>query len=471
MQKALDQMNVQIHRAVTDLTGTTGLAIVRAIVAGERDPTRLATLRDPRCRKSETAIAEHLTGTWRDEHLFNLASALQLFDALTQMIASYETRLLEELAALAPPDRHDDPAPPHPNPTKRKAITGRGDEEARTILWRFSGVDLTRIDGLSVGGAQVILAEVGPDLAAFPSEKDFISWLRLCPRTPISGGKPLKKRRNALGANRVAAVLRMGAVSQRSKTALGAAFRRLAARTARWLSLPWRARWPSSSTACCATGRTMSTSARRPTNSNSRFDGSPDCTTPPRPSATRSPQCRLPRRRPRGKFQVSLMPPQPAAGARAKARTRSVRPRPVAKRVWASVEREPLDVVAEATLEAEHRDPEHVKHWVALVDGAETQLVLVEEAAAARGVDVTVILDIIHVVEYVWKAAHAFHPAGSLELACWAWTRVRRILEGRARTVAASMRGAATVAGLSPDARKPVDTSADYLRKYAPYLH
>ena len=116
----------------------------------------------------------------------------------------------------------------------------------------------------------------------------------------------------------------------------------------------------------------------------------------------------------------------------------SVRPRPVAKRVWASVEREPLDVVAEATLEAEHRDPEHVKHWVALVDGAETQLALVEEAAAARGVDVTVILDIIHVVEYVWKAAHAFHPAGSLELACWAWTRVRRILEGRARTVAAS---------------------------------
>ena len=143
----------------------------------------------------------------------------------------------------------------------------------------------------------------------------------------------------------------------------------------------------------------------------------------------------------------------------------------VAKRVWASVEREPVDVVAEATLEAERRDPEHGKHWVALVDGAETQLALVEEAAAARGVDVTVILDIIHVVEYVWKAAHAFHPAGSPELACWAWTRVGRILEGRARTVAASMRGAATVAGLSPDARKPVDTCADYLRKYAPYLH
>ena len=94
-------------------------------------------------------------------------------------------------------------------------------------------------------------------------------------------------------------------------------------------------------------------------------------------------------------FLQSLMPPQPAAGAKAraraaKARTRSVRPRPVAKRVWASVEREPVDVVAEATLEAERRDPEHGKHWVALVDGAETQLALVEEAAAARGVDVTV---------------------------------------------------------------------------------
>ena len=106
-----------------------------------------------------------------------------------------------------------------------------------------------------------------------------------------------------------------------------------------------------------------------------------------------------------------------------------------------------------------------------LVDGAETQLDLVEAGAAACGVDVTVILDIIHVVEYVWKAAHVFHPEGSPELACWAWTRVRDILEGKARRVASSMRRAATVAGLSPDARKPVDTCADYLLKYAPYLH
>ena len=174
-------------------------------------------------------------------------------------------------------------------------------------------------------------------------------------------------------------------------------------------------------------------------------------------------------------FLQSLMPRQPAAKAKAKAKNRAktpaVRPRPVAKRVWASLEHDPAEVVAEAMLEAERHDPERVKRWVVLVDGAETQLALVEAGAAAYGVDVTVILDIIHVVEYVWKAAHVFHDEGSPELACWAWTRVRDILEGKARRVAASMRRAATVAGLSPDTRKPVDTCADYLLKYAPYLH
>jgi len=229
MQKALDQMNVQVHRAVADLTGTTGMAIVRAIVAGERDPARLSTLRDPRCEKSAEEIARHLTGTWRDEHLFNLDCALQLYDKIDAVIASYEARLLEAMALLQPDERKVAPVPIHPNRTKRSAIIGRGDEPTRAALWRTSGVDLTRIDGINVGAAKVIITEVGLDLSPFPSECHFASWLRLCPRRPISGGKPLKLKRNGLGANRVANALRMAAVSLRhSKTALGAAYRRIA---------------------------------------------------------------------------------------------------------------------------------------------------------------------------------------------------------------------------------------------------
>ena len=118
------------------------------------------------------------------------------------------------------------------------------------------------------------------------------------------------------------------------------------------------------------------------------------------------------------------MPRQPGDNTNnTKKATPAVRPRPVAKRVWASLEHEPGEVIAEAMLEAERHDPKRVKRWVVLVDGAETQLNLVEAGAAAYGVDVTVILDIIHVVEYVWKAAHVFHREGSPDAAHWAWTR------------------------------------------------
>lgn len=229
MQKALDEMNVQVHRAVTDLTGTTGMAIVRAIVEGERDPARLAMHRDRRCHKSVEAIAQYLTGTWREDHLFNLAAALRHYDSLQGTIASYEKQLLAQLKALQPPDRQQEDVPRHPNPSKEKTIRQRGEQPLRTSLWRFAGVDLTRIDGIRAVAAQTVLTEVGPDVTAFPSEHHFVSWLRLCPRTPISGGKPLKKRRNGMGANRVAAALRMAALGiQRSKTALGASFRRIA---------------------------------------------------------------------------------------------------------------------------------------------------------------------------------------------------------------------------------------------------
>jgi transposase len=229
MQKALDQMNVQVHRAVADLSGKTGLAIVRAIVAGERDPRHLAALRDTRCRKSADEIARYLTGTWRKEHLFNLKSSLALYDFVDKQISDYEAQLFQELQALQPADRQDQPCPRHPNAKKERDTRARGDGQARTELFRFAGVDLTRIDGVNAATAQIILTEIGPDISSFPSEKHFVSWLRLCPCTPISGGKPLKKRRNTLGSNRISGALRMGALGlSRSKTALGAAFRRTA---------------------------------------------------------------------------------------------------------------------------------------------------------------------------------------------------------------------------------------------------
>jgi len=231
MQKALDQMNVQVHRAVSDITGSTGMAIIRAIVAGERDPLALAGMRDKRCQKSPAQFAEHLRGTWRDEHLFNLAMNLELHDKLEEMIGRYGAKIAALMEALGPGDRRDAGPPQHPNPTKAKAIEKAGDQSLRQTLWRMSGVDLTRIDAVNVGVASVALTEVGPDLSAFPSENHFTSWLRLAPNRPVSGGKVLKKKRNAAGATRLANALRQAACSlQRSKPALGGQFRRLARR-------------------------------------------------------------------------------------------------------------------------------------------------------------------------------------------------------------------------------------------------
>lgn len=231
MQKALDQMNVRVHRAVSDLTGITGMRIIRAIVDGERDPVKLAALRDSRCRKSEEDIAEHLTGTWRSEHLFNLKSAVELHNHLQRCIQNYDDELLRVLEAAAPKDERFEDLPPHPNRDKAKAIKTRGETELRQSLYRFAGKDLTRIDGISPEAARVILTEVGPDIRAFPTEKHFVSWLRLCPSTGFSGGKPLRGRRNGLGASRVANTLRLAARSlMRSKSALGATYRRIARR-------------------------------------------------------------------------------------------------------------------------------------------------------------------------------------------------------------------------------------------------
>lgn len=228
MQKSLDQMNVHVHHAVSDLAGTTGLAIVRAIVSGKRNPLELAELRDPRCKKSVAEIAKHLTGTWREEHIFNLASALSLFDNNEAEIAKYDAELARRFDSLQLQELKTTAVPRHPKLNKEKQLRKGGGLELRERLWRATGNDLTRIDGISADAAQVIIAELGMGVGAFPDERHFVSWLRVIPRTRISGGKPLKTRRNGLSANRIAGVLRMAALGvAKSSTALGAFFRRV----------------------------------------------------------------------------------------------------------------------------------------------------------------------------------------------------------------------------------------------------
>ena len=231
MQQALDQMNVQVHRAVTDLTGRTGMAIVRAIAGGERDPRQLAGLRSERCKQTPEQFVEYLTGNWREEHLFNLKSALELYDAVQGQVDSYERKLQEELQRQACEELREESCPRHPNPAKEKALRGRGEQPVRTALYRYAAADLTRIDGISAGAARTIMTEIGTDLSAFPSEKHFASWLGLAPRHAVSGGKTLpgKKRGGGMGATRVSNALRMAATALiRSKSALGAALRRKA---------------------------------------------------------------------------------------------------------------------------------------------------------------------------------------------------------------------------------------------------
>ncbi len=232
MQKNLDQMNVRIHRAVADVDGATGMAILRAIVAGERDPRQLATLRDPRCRKSEAEIAEQLSGHWREDYLFSLKQALKMYDAITETIQESEQEILRHLEEMAGADRRGEQAPIPKNPEKVKAIKKRGEDPLRHALYRMSGVDLTAIDAVGVQTVSVVLSEYGPDLSQFPTEKHFVSHVRLAPHKPISGGKVVKnKKKPGSGSARVGAALRMAALSLRhSQTALGGYYRQVARR-------------------------------------------------------------------------------------------------------------------------------------------------------------------------------------------------------------------------------------------------
>lgn len=231
MQKSLDQMNICVHHAVSDITGLTGMAIIRAIVSGERDPRALASLRDRRCQKSEGRIAEELTGNWRPEHLFNLGQALKVYDQLCGVIADYDAEILKYVDSLQSPGSKGSSAPPPANRDKATKFCRLGQEPMRQALYRMSGYDLTTIDGVGVDTAAVIISELGPDLSAFPDEGHFISYLRLAPNISISAGKKIPGKFRAVTSTRVCNALRMAATSLRnSKTALGAYYRRISRR-------------------------------------------------------------------------------------------------------------------------------------------------------------------------------------------------------------------------------------------------
>lgn len=149
----------------------------------------------------------------------------------------------------------------------------------------------------------------------------------------------------------------------------------------------------------------------------------------------------------------------------------SARPRPEAKRVWASLTQPPAEVIGHACEEAQRRDPQHTKQWGALVDGAPTPLGLVDAAAAASGVTLCIVLDLIHVLQSLWKAAWALHPAGAPDAETWVTVRLEQLLRGRSQYVAAGMRRSATVRGLTEEQRAPVDQCAHDLLKYADFLH
>jgi transposase len=240
MQKALTSMNVQLANTISDLSGVSGMAIIRAILAGERDPWQLAKLRDPRVQASAEEVAYSLQGNWREDVLFELQQAVDAYDFWERQIAACDRQLKEYMAVL--PSREvagaepvaSDSAPVEPAQRRKRAKVKRTklgpSFDLAKELRRTTGVDLLTIDGINVGTAQVIVSELGPDLRAFPSESHFTAWLGLAPQREISGGKVIAQRSRRV-KNRVANALRMGAESlSHSDTYLGARYRHLRAR-------------------------------------------------------------------------------------------------------------------------------------------------------------------------------------------------------------------------------------------------
>lgn len=228
MQKALQLMNIQLTNVISDITGQTGLQIVRAIVAGQHDPVTLAQYRDPRCRSSEAEIAKALSGHYQPEHLFALKQALELYDFYNQQIQACDAEIERKYAAIKPVFAADQPVAPYSK--KKRRSKNEPDFDLHRHLYQLTGVDLTRIDGLDVLTVQQIVTETGVDMSPWPTVKHFASWLTLAPHNAISGGKLLKSHTQK-STNRAAQAFRMAAQSAgRSQSALGAFYRRIRAK-------------------------------------------------------------------------------------------------------------------------------------------------------------------------------------------------------------------------------------------------
>jgi transposase len=230
MQKALDQMNVQLHHVLSDITGLSGMAIIDAILDGERDPRVLAGLRDGRVKASEETIVQALTGDYRPEHLFSLKQSLASYRHYQKLMSTCDREIEQQLKQFDA--RVDENAKPlAPPKVRRKKLFGNEPKfDLRRHLYRIFGVDLTAVPGISVLTAHSILSEVGPDISKFRSASAFTSWLGLCPHNDISGGKILSTKTRRVN-NRAALAFRMAANALfRSQSPLGDFFRRMRAK-------------------------------------------------------------------------------------------------------------------------------------------------------------------------------------------------------------------------------------------------
>lgn len=235
MQKALLQMNLQLSQVLTSITGETGLKVIRAIVAGERDPAQLATLRNWRCQKDEAEIAAALTGTWRDEHLFVLKQSLAMYDFYTYQIEACDQEVERTFSLVKPrwpisTDEENSIMAGGDGPKDKRSKNAPTKVRSRAHIKRITGVDLVAVPGLSASLAQTILSEIGTDMSKFPNEKHFSSWLGLAPKNEISGGKVLKSR-TLKTKNRAGQAFRLAARSLiRTDTEFGAFYRRMKSR-------------------------------------------------------------------------------------------------------------------------------------------------------------------------------------------------------------------------------------------------